>query len=400
RSLGARTGFLSAWVFLIAQPLLLPFIALAWGPVTEGLIQNLTGLDIPWYIWIVLGMILLLALTYFGIKLSADASLILGTIEIIILLALSITMIITTGGRNNLATFTPIFSADKGLGGWVGIWQGMVFAFLAFLGFEAAAPLGEETTNPRRNIPRAVIFSAIGIGLFYVIASYAGVTGWGITKLDGYVASANPWADLGKRYWGLIGPILISFAIINSSLGNGNAGINATTRVLFALARAGIAPAAFGRLSKHQTPGAGILLHIVVGTVVAIGTGLWLGVSNAFSLLGTVLTLGFLLLYIASCVSTFVFYLRERRQDFRIWKHVIVPLIPTIILFFPLIVQVYPVPAYPLNLSLPILLVWIVIGVGVLIYLARTRPEALARGKEIFLADAVAPEPTPVSAQE
>ncbi len=63
RSLGAKLGFLSAWVFLISQPLLLPFIALVWGPTVEDLIKSLTGVDIPWYIWIVLGSILLLVLT-------------------------------------------------------------------------------------------------------------------------------------------------------------------------------------------------------------------------------------------------------------------------------------------------------------------------------------------------
>ncbi len=309
---------------------------------------------------------------------------------------LSIVLIVSAGNHNNLATFTPAFSVDKDLGGWVGIWQGIVFAFLAFLGFEAAAPLGEETTDPQRNIPRAVIYSAIGIGLFYVLASYAGITGWGITKLDGYIAAANPWVDLGKRYWGVIGPVIISFAVINSSLGNGNAGINATTRVAYAMARAGTLPSAFGHLTKHQTPGFGIIVHVVLGTIVAIATGLVLGVSTAFALLGTVLTLGFLLLYIASCISTFVFYRRERPQDFRFWKHVILPLIPTIILLFPLAVQVYPVPPFPLNLSLPILLAWIVLGFILLVYLARTRPEALERGKEIFLHEVA--EPVPVEA--
>lgn len=385
RSLGARFGFLSAWLFLLAQPLLLPFIALVWGPVAEDLIKTLTGVDIPWYVWVVAGSALLLALTYFGIKLSADASLILGSIEIAILLILSVVIIVTNGSKNDLATFTPVYSANQGLGGWLGIGQGIVFAFLAFLGFEAAAPLAEETEHPRRNIPRAVIFSAIGIGLFYVVASYAGLTGWGITKLDGYVAAANPWVDLSKRYWGFIGPVIVSFAVINSSLGNGNAGINATTRVAYAMSRAGTLPSVFGRISKHQTPAFSIVLHIVVSAIIAVASGLIFGVPNAFALLGTVLTLGFLLLYIAACISTPIFFRRERPQEFRFWKHVVLAVIPTIILLFPLAVQVYPVPVWPLNLSLPIVLAWLILGVVALIYLVRTRPEALERGKEVFL---------------
>ncbi len=80
RSLGTQLGFMSAWTFLIAQPLLLPLVGLIWGPYAEGLVQTLTGIDIPWYIWTVFGNVLLFALTYRGIKLSADVSVILGAI--------------------------------------------------------------------------------------------------------------------------------------------------------------------------------------------------------------------------------------------------------------------------------------------------------------------------------
>ena len=92
----------------------------------------------------------------------------LGAIEIAIILALSITMIVTVGPHNDFRVFTPIYSVESSIGGLTGIFQGMVFAFLAFVGFETAAPLGEETHNPKRNIPRAVIYSAIAIGLLYM----------------------------------------------------------------------------------------------------------------------------------------------------------------------------------------------------------------------------------------
>ncbi len=387
RSLGVHLGFLSAWTFLIAQPLLLPLVALIWGPYMEGLIRTLTGVDIPWYYWTILGNIVLCILTYYGIKISAATSVVLGAIEILIIVSLSVTMIVTVGSHNNLATFTPIYSAESGAGGLAGIFQGMVFAFLAFTGFEASAPLGEETTNPKRNIPRAVIYSAIGIGLLYTLASYAGVNGWGIAKIQGYPAAAAPWDNLGKQYWGVVGPIILSFAIINSAFGNGIAGINATSRVAYAMGRIGTLPRAFARLSKHQTPTVGILIHTAVALVVSLGCGFAFGIANGFGLIGSILTLGLLLLYVASCVSAFVFYRRERPQDFRFWQHVIVPLIPLIILFFVFYAQLYPIPPYPLNLALPILVIWIVLGIAYMLYLNRKKPAALARGKEVFLDD-------------
>ncbi len=392
RSLGARWGFISGWVFLIAQPLLLPLVALIWGVYTESLIQMLTGIDIPWWIYTILGNILVFALTYYGIRISARASVILGAIEIGIILALTITMIVVVGTHNDLRVFTPIYSVQRDLGGLVGIFQGMVFAFLAFVGFETAAPLGEETHNPKHNIPRAVIYSAIAIGLLYTIASFAGVNGWGIPSIQGYVASAAPWADLGKKYWGVVGPIIVTFAIINSAVGNGNAGINATSRVAYAMGRIGTLPQSFARLSSHRTPSFAIIIHSVVSLIVSISLGLIYGYAGAYGLIGTVLTLGLLLLYIASCISTFFFYWRQRREDFRVLQHVIIPVIPVIILLFVFASQVNPLPPYPLNLSLPILLVWIVLGVVYLLYLNRNNPTGLERGKDVFIED-LEPEP-------
>ncbi len=333
------------------------------------------------------GNIGVFALTYYGIKLSARANMLLGAIEIAIILALSITMIVTVGPHNDFRVFTPIYSVESSLGGLTGIFQGMVFAFLAFVGFETAAPLGEETHNPKRNIPRAVIYSAIAIGLLYTVASFAGVNGWGIPGIQGYAASAAPWTDLGKKYWGVVGPIIITFAIINSALGNGNAGINATSRVAYDMGRKGTLPRMFARLSSHQTPSVAIIVHSVAAIVISISLGLIYGYGGAFGLIGTILTLGLLILYVASCVSAFVFYFRERRQDFRVFTHVIVPAIPVIILFFVFYSQVYPVPPYPFNLALPILLVWIVLGIVYLLYLNRTNPTALQRSKEVFYQD-------------
>src|SRR6266852_9436339 len=120
RSLGARWGFMSAWVFLIAQPLLLPLVAIIWGPYAESLVQTLTGVDIPWYVYSILGIILVFSLTYFGIRISANASMILGAIEITIILALSISMIVAVGTHNDLKTFTLAYSAESGLGGLTG----------------------------------------------------------------------------------------------------------------------------------------------------------------------------------------------------------------------------------------------------------------------------------------
>ena len=106
----------------------------------------------------------------------------------------------------------------------------MVFAILAFIGFEASAPLGEEAKNPRRTIPLAIVGSCLAIGLFYVLLSYAWVFGEGGVGTFAATAGASgdPWREMAKVFWAG-GWVLVFAAIINSIIANSNAGFNAAT---------------------------------------------------------------------------------------------------------------------------------------------------------------------------
>ena len=78
----------------------------------------------------------------------------------------------------------------------------MVFCILAFVGFEAAAPLGEETREPRSTIPRAIILSCLLIGLFYIFCYYAATVYFGPDKMKtdflGF-NGGNPWAGMANH---------------------------------------------------------------------------------------------------------------------------------------------------------------------------------------------------------
>src|SRR5207302_7874898 len=128
--------------------------------------------------------VIVFLLTYRDIRISTTAGVILGAFEIAIFGALAVWMIFSNVGDLSLAPFNPNHAA----GHWNGVFRGMVFAILAFIGFEAAAPLGEEAKNPRRTVPLAVVGSAVAIGLFYILASYAWVFGAGF---DNFVNQAT-----------------------------------------------------------------------------------------------------------------------------------------------------------------------------------------------------------------
>ena len=77
---------------------------------------------------------------------------------------------------------TRLYSFSGSAGGFSGVGLGVVFGVLSFVGFDAAATLGEETKNPRRNVPLAVGGALVGVGVFYVFATYALSAGYGIAN--------------------------------------------------------------------------------------------------------------------------------------------------------------------------------------------------------------------------
>src|ERR1051325_10605410 len=190
RSLGPWAGFLTAWLFILFEPLVAPFLYLEFGWAMSDVFENEVGWHYSgqWWIWVVVMTVVVFLLTYRDIRLSTTAGVILGAFEIAIFGALAIWMLLSNAGDLNLQPFNP----SHAQGDWSGVFKGMVFAILAFIGFEAAAPLGEEAKHPRKTVPRAVVGSAIAIGLFYVLCAYAWVFGAGF---DNFVHQATTNAD-------------------------------------------------------------------------------------------------------------------------------------------------------------------------------------------------------------
>lgn len=392
RALGVQLGWMTGWLFDLAYLLIVPLQLLVLGPVMDSFVQSLFHISFGpngWAIWAVVFAIVVFLLTYGGIKLSADTNVVLGAIEIAVFVILSLWLIIASGSKNTFAVFTPAFSTQPGLGGWQGILYGMTFVFLAFAGFESSATLAEESRNPRRVVPRAVLFSAIGIGIFYVFCSYAGVIGWGINDVaKTYVADPNPWDTLAKKVWGPFDLIVI-FAILNSALANANSGVNAATRVLYAMGRTGTLPRALAHTNRFRVPDTAIIVTMIVALVCTLLPGLLYGTTIAFAFIGTIITIPIILVYIATCVSVPFFYLREHPEEFNVLRHIVAPLIPVLVLCAVIYSQVVPLllPPYqaaPLSYAVPICIAWIVIGVVIVTLLSTRAPNILAQSDKIY----------------
>ncbi len=69
---------------------------------------------------------------------------------------------------------------------------GVMLGILLFVGFEAAASIGEESADPHRSIPRALIGAVAASAAFYVLMSYAISVGLGKEAVDQGTGSTRP----------------------------------------------------------------------------------------------------------------------------------------------------------------------------------------------------------------
>ena len=395
RGIGSLAGWLMAWAFLLAEPIVPPVLFAAFGFYGAALLNELFGISNE-FLWVPLALLcaaIVWFLTYRGISVSTRTGVVLGAIEIAIFLVVSVLLVVNAGGDNTLSVFVP---GDEGIKPAL---QGMVFCLLAFVGFEAAAPLAEETRDPKRTIRQAVLWSAILIGLFYVFCYYAATVFFGPDKMTDFITAndGNPWGGMAKEVLPGIGSLLVTFAILNSCLANANSGANASTRAIFALGRSRLIPAAFGVVHPtHRTPVNAVHFQAILGIVVAVGLSLWLGSAypdtpgplNTYFFLGYALGLLFAGMYIAVNVACIGYFLRDGRAEFNVLKHVVVPVLGVVAMIpaFISVVGGVTIPVIDLELAAlaepyawvpPLVAIWMIVGIVIGMVLRARKPEAL-----------------------
>ena len=411
RGLGSFFGWLVAWSFALAEPLVMPLLLGGFGFYGAIFLSAYLGIDIAnaWLGLAVLCGLLVWWLNYRGIGLSTRAGLLLGLVEIVIFLLIS-TLLIVNADTNTLNVFVP------GADGVKPAFQGMIFCLLAFIGFEAAAPLGEETSEPRRTIPRAVVWSAILVGLFYVFCWYAATVFFGPDQMTGFYTShdGDPWGWMAEQVLPGIGGLLVVFAILNSSIANANAGATAATRSLYAMGRASLLPRFFAAVDpKSRAPINAVHFQAISAIVIAVVLGLVLandpfptpegassfGGLNVYVFLGTMLGLIFAGIYILVNVACIGYFWRERRDEFNVVKHLVVPVLGVIAMIPALLAVIGGVtipildielPAYEtaLRWTAPIVAAWVVLGIVAYFVLRARGDGALDRVGEVYGGDA------------
>jgi amino acid transporter len=232
--------------------------------------------------------------------------------------------------------------------------HGMALAVVAcifsLVGFESATTLSGESKNPLKNVPKAVIWSLIATGLFFVFMS------------DIYGVS---WFKIPLS----IGAMVSFFGLSLSCL-------NAGSRIIYPMARHGIFSAHLGKAhATNRTPHIAVTVYMALIFLVPTFLEIFTNPLTTFGDAGTLAAFGFLLAYFLITIAAPVYLKKigELRPG-----HIVLAVVAVICLMVPTIGSFYPLPPYPVRTFPYIFLAWMLIGGGWLYIVSRRRPGILS----------------------
>lgn len=324
RAFHPRAGFFAGVLFSIWLPpvatLTMSFLA---KTVLEPSIKAEYGVDVPWWIWVVAGVALVVFFAYQGISISEKALIITGLIEIVIMVALAFTGLASPGPGG--FSFGPLNPGNFGLAS--NLFLGVVFSIFAFSGWESTGPLAEESKNPKRNVPIGLVGSVVLLTVYFVFVTWGYLVGIGVSNVGSIpTASAWPVATLAQRVWGGAW-VLLLFALLNSAVALSIACFNGGTRTWYAMGRSGVLPKMVGRVNPtRKTPVNAITLQVGVQVLAFACVLIW-GAENVFFSWANAITIGLVLMYVLCNIGVVRYYLTEGRAQFSPLLHIVVPAI-------------------------------------------------------------------------
>ena len=353
-----------SWLFGVAVTLAISAVAIS------SIVSEYHG-SVSWFPLFLAEMAIALALNYIGVKPSVRLQVLaeLGSM-------LAVTAIFgaaLASPHSPGLSFRP-FEPSVSLKGWGGIGFGMIYGFSGFAGFEGAAALGFETRNPRSGIPRAILWSLIGAGIFYLFVTYALAIGFGPHGGSTWASSPAPLAVILTKYMGPNWATSVEAMVALSGFSAGLGLVTLSTRVLHGMSLRGVMPRALRyEHPRFRTPSYSVVFVCAVAAILGAALGLSQGTTTLIGFTAGFNTLILILVYAAIAAGAFVvFGLRESGKER--WHAFVVPVIAFGLLAYAFYASVIPVPAFPYNLA-PYLVLGVTIVFAIVGLRVRTKPD-------------------------
>jgi amino acid transporter len=276
--LGGNIGGAAGWLYYAGTTVLTAgLIVLMGGYVHDTLDAEFQHPVMPGWLWGVVITVVVFLVLYLGVQLSTRVQLSLALVSVAVVLVFFVYVIAKLGGDNDIG---KAFAPGSSPTGWSGVFFGVLYGVLIFVGFETAANLAEETAEPKRQIPRAVLLSVVVVSVFYLIASYVEVAGFGFDlKVIASAAAAPLFALASPSSLGGFGSTtlvrIMELVVLLDMAAVAVGAAVASTRGTFAIARDRRLPAVLARVSARFGTPSGAIIFLTAVNLLFLAAGEW-----------------------------------------------------------------------------------------------------------------------------
>jgi amino acid transporter len=403
-TLGPRAGVFAGWGMLGTYTFYAVVTACAAGIFGTAFLQEVGAWPNPptWAPWILVAVALALVLWLAVIPLRRGASVLLsveGTTVALILVVTAVVLVrLLAGNAPGHEHFTwSVFQVTPGTS-TSALFLGVVFGFLSFAGFEAAATLGEEANRPTRDIPRAIFGVAVFGGVYFTVVTAVEMMGFGTSKA-GVAAFGNApslLGELGSSYVGHWVGDVITLGTMVSAFGCCLASTVGAARLMYALSRDAGGERGVGAPSRWGTPANATMVITSMTAVILIiyATAFHATAFDGFLWSGTIGTLILLVVYVLASIGCVMLVFIQRKLTVPTWQ-IVIPIAGLVVLGYTLYRNVWPYPTgdgrwFPVTAG-----VWLVAAIVAVIVApgtARKLGTALAAREGIKAPDGTAAE--------
>ncbi|RBP67019.1 amino acid/polyamine/organocation transporter (APC superfamily) [Brevibacterium sanguinis] len=280
-TLGPRAGFFGGFALLGTYIFFAACILGACAVFFEAMLSEI-GITLAPGMWMLVALAVGLIALVLNRRESATVArtlLGIGFIGIAAMIVLSIVIVVRVGtGHAPVSTGIDLSVLSPGDNPLSGIMTASVFGFLSWAGFESGSSMSEETAEPKRVIPRSLLFAVIIGGLVYVFVMFAQTIGFGTDAvgIELFSTAASTLTTLSSTYIGAWFAVLISVVAFFVAFGAFLSSSTAASRLLFALARDGFGPASLARQDPvSKVPTTAVTAVIVLTTAMTLGLGVF-----------------------------------------------------------------------------------------------------------------------------
>ncbi|WEJ73544.1 MULTISPECIES: APC family permease [unclassified Pseudomonas] len=299
KSISPKLGFLAGWAVLLDYL----FLPMAIWLIGAAYLHSAFP-AVPQALWVLAFIGVTTAINVVGLRLAKNVNGVLMLVQFLVLIAfvgLAIHYVMGDASRP-LWTLEPFLKEGTQLPLIMG---GAAIACYSFLGFDAVSTLTEETHEPRKTIPRAILLiTLIGGGIFIAASYFVQLAHPSVEFQNADSAAYEIARNIG-------GDLFVSFFLIGLIVGQFTSGLSAqasASRLLFAMGRDGVLPRPFfGRISKRfETPVNSIVL---CGVVALLALRMDVTTSTSFINFGA-----FLAFSLVNLSVIFHYYLNAERR--------------------------------------------------------------------------------------